>query len=151
MKSADSVNSGIQFDRQYLREVYVDDSEDAPLSEHLHAVLDVRWRLNAAHTKCAVQMEAMFSEVEDPTPEQVRVRIVLEALFSAPGEASVKLSSFARVQAPVIMMPFLREHVAAITSRTRMGQLLINPLNLSRAMAKADEQEQVEATAKPER
>ena len=61
-----------------------------------------------------------------------------------PGERGMGLEAFLQHSGPALIMPFLREVVANLTSRSRLGQILFPPINVVALV------EDGEKTAKPD-
>jgi preprotein translocase subunit SecB len=68
-----------------------------------------------------------------PAPAQLPygVRVVASGYFSAKGDlGEEEVQKFAKLNAPVIMWPYMREYVHRVTADARFGPLRLNPVNL---------------------
>lgn len=134
--------SGIRFDWVLVREVvFVDGSSgtigkaatDQPVDLQISALLSEDG--SSCRVSLGVRIEIPALESEQPTELRVRV----EGQFSSVGVTSIPMSEFSRIQAPVILLPFAREAIATVSGKTRIGQLLINPLNLAAVLGGAEQ------------
>lgn len=128
--------SGYTFERVYtnhqsLRVVPRSDSlpKDSPL------LFGWDWRrLSEGHFEVTVQF-GLDPSVERPE----EVRVTLSGRFAPEGESQeVPLESFAQFHAPAILMPFVREAVASLTTRGFFGSVLLPPINVQVLMDNKD-------------
>lgn len=54
------------------------------------------------------------------------------------GKENLSLDKFADINAPILLVPFLREILSNITSRTPLPHLLLPPINISALRKKAE-------------
>lgn len=60
-----------------------------------------------------------------------RFQLELTGIFETiKGEENLDLGQFAKVNAPALLMPFAREIISNITSRTPLPHLLLPPINI---------------------
>ena len=60
-----------------------------------------------------------------------RFQLELTGIFETiEGEENLDLEQFAKVNAPALLMPFAREVISNITSRTPLPHLLLPPINI---------------------
>lgn len=128
--------SGYNFERVYTNHQSsraVAKSSDLAPEPSLFFGWDWR-RLSEGHFEVTVQLGI------DPSaqrPEEIRV--TLSGRFSPTGIAQeVPLESFVRFHAPAILMPFVRDAVASLTTRGFFGQLLLPPMNVQLLMESQD-------------
>lgn len=125
-------DSGYNFDWIYVREIsFVDDVSDETSAERTFPVdLEVDSRTRDDRAACRVIFRLTCNETMEDGSVRCSLRIVTEAQFSLVGEPTVAIETFAVRQAPVLMLPLVREHLATISSKTRFGQILLNPLRM---------------------
>lgn len=126
--------SGISFDWVVVRELrFVDNpdsSETGPLGD-LTVSLSIQKKVAADGSWCRTILRVKLDPPDD-APEAFRVLLAsVEGNFTAQGNAVVDMETFSRRQAPVILMPFVREALASATSKSRFGQLLLPPINVT--------------------
>ncbi|WP_337043657.1 protein-export chaperone SecB [Emticicia sp. 17c] len=56
---------------------------------------------------------------------------------------NIGLESFAKINAPAIIFPFIREHIASLSSKARLPLLLLPPLNFVKIVEDSEKQELV--------
>lgn len=132
-------SAGLQIDWVLVRELRFEDVPNPPdmigqgLPAPLQADLQVRGLVNDEKTGCRVYLRIAFGE-QDTTGALPKVVAAVEGQFRVVGApASVDLKEFAEVQGPAILYPFLRDAVATATGKTRLGQILLAPINLMAA------------------
>lgn len=144
--------SGINFDWVIVREIrFVDNPQytSRPKLRDLRADISVDTHVADDKSWCGVLLRlTLHPPAEQPDTFQV-LAVVLEARFSLASETpTVDLTQFSKVQAPAILMPFVREEIAAATAKSRFGQLLLPPLNVVALMQESDrEQPKLEAAS----
>jgi preprotein translocase subunit SecB len=75
-----------------------------------------------------IRLTAKLME-KNPNPP-VKIEVVISATFTAEGKDNFPLQDFAKINAPAILFPFLREVIADITMRSKYPPLLLNPANV---------------------
>jgi preprotein translocase subunit SecB len=86
------------------------------------------------------QFEVTLQFGVDPSSERPEeIRVTLSGRFTAAGPSQeVPLESFVRFHAPAILMPFVRDAVAALTARGFFGTFLLPPINVQSLMDRQD-------------
>jgi hypothetical protein len=59
------------------------------------------------------------------------IRFSMLGHFAKVGDTPLAFAEFARINAPVLMFPFMRELVVALTSRSDGGTVVLPPVNLA--------------------
>jgi preprotein translocase subunit SecB len=123
--------TGVRIDWLYVREVvFVDDPDKygrEPLPEAA-ARIDVRQQAADDQRSCRVYLRISFG---DDDSLGLQLSAAVEAQFSLMGEESaVNIEEFMMRQGPVILMPFLRDALATATSKSRIGTVLLPPINV---------------------
>lgn len=137
MSASTSGESGYRFDWVLIREIHFSDSakaaEAAPVKD-VPVDLNIEALISSEGRSCRVSLSVSFQLAAEGNERAPELRTKVEGQFSAVGETSVSMEEFARVQAPAILLPFVREAVATISGKTRVGQILLNPMNLAAAL-----------------
>lgn len=124
--------SGIRFERAIVKEICFIDALDSdhgdPANRELNVALDLTSRVSDDGTNCLTTISLALESVSG---NFVELKAKIEGHFKLDRpDPSVNLEEFSQKQAPAILMPFLRAEVAAATSRSRFGQILIPPINV---------------------
>jgi preprotein translocase subunit SecB len=80
-------------------------------------------------------------EIAPPPGEKLlfELSVTIQGIFEQEESATLKLEEFAKLQAPAILFPFVRETIHSMTSRTPYGPILLKPINVAAALAAAKE------------
>lgn len=137
--------SGINFDWVVVRELrFIDNPEalgpDRP--KDMRAELEVEASVHSNGAACTTALRLILRPPsEDPEQFEI-ISATVEGHFSATdGEPAVPMDVFSETQAPAILMPFLRQQIALVTSHSRFGQILVPPLNVGAIMRERQEQQ----------
>jgi len=128
--------SGYNFESIYSNHqslLLVAKSSDLPTESNLLFGWD--WRLlSDSHFEVTVQFGI------DPTIDRTEeIRVTMCGRFTPVGDRQeVPLESFVQYHAPAILMPFIRDAVANLTSRGFFGSLLLPPINVQVLMEQRD-------------
>ena len=57
------------------------------------------------------------------------VRIKMIGVFEKEGETDLSIDDFARINAPAIIYPYIREHLSNLTTKAAVGTILLAPYN----------------------
>lgn len=130
--------TGINFEWVYVRELrFVDNLNeyDRDQFRQLEVDLQLSSEISEDNTQAKVLMGLTLRPPEkDPDLFQT-LSAKIEAGFSVLDEGDepvVGMEEFVRRQAPAILLPFLRQEIAEATAKTRFGQLLLPPINVSK-------------------
>ena len=69
-----------------------------------------------------------FSQTFENTTE-FSVRIKMIGVFEKQGETDLSIDDFARINAPAIIYPYIREHLSNLTTKAAVGTILLAPYN----------------------
>lgn len=129
--------SGIRFDWMFVRELRFADNPSSYEHERLET-LQADLHLDSDVSEDGRKARVRLGLTVRPTPGQKALFQALsakiEAGFSVPeeNEPSVSMDEFVRLQAPAILLPFVRQEIALATSQSRLGQVLLAPINLTK-------------------
>ena len=148
--------SALQFSRVWVREaVFVDDesSQDAITPQDIKEVgitLEVKLAFSENRDRAMVTLRA---SLEPPASQRyfVKLSAAVEGAFTvASGSDPQLLERFASLQAPVILLPYLRQVFSELTAQSRIGALVLPPLNMAEVMqAMQAKMEKSQASANP--
>ena len=57
------------------------------------------------------------------------VKIKMIGVFEKQGESDLSIDDFARINAPAIIYPYIREHLSNLTTKAAVGTILLAPYN----------------------
>jgi preprotein translocase subunit SecB len=60
------------------------------------------------------------------------------------GDDQSKLNAFARGQAPVLLLPYLRAVISSITAQSRMGAIVLPPINMVQIIERMQSSTEIE-------
>ena len=123
--------TGIRFDSMVVRELSFRDTDGAPEgpAEGLALTRDVTVDLTDDMQRCRTTLSLSLGSLAS----QFEVlKAAVEGVFSLErSDGTADLKEFGRQQAPAILMPFVRTEIASLTARTRLGQVLLPPINVA--------------------
>lgn len=138
--------AGLTFDWLVVRELrFVDDPAEAnsrSLSQ-MEAELDIKTALSPEGRSCRCMVRVTL---RPPTggpgiPFQILTAAVEGQFSVAEGQTpTVNLEGFAKLQAPAILMPFVREAIAMLTRGSRFGSVLLPPINVVAVVEEMEKQ-----------
>ncbi len=150
--------SELQFERVWIREAtFLDiEGEQTPVPPTDQAASGIHLEVKIGYApqgdRAVVQLRATL----EPNPEQrffLKLSAAVEGAFSLRGQLDRKrLEAFATVQAPVLLVPYLRQAITMLTAQSRVGAIVLPPLNMleiTKAMRGDDAQAPVAAPARP--
>jgi len=148
--------SALQFSRVWVREaVFVDDesSQDAVAPQDikdLGITLEVKLAFSENRDRAMVTLRA---SLEPPAAQRyfVKLSAAVEGAFTVSSGSDPKLlERFASMQAPVLLLPYLRQVFSELTAQSRLGALVLPPLNMAEVMqAMQAKMEKSQASANP--
>ncbi len=128
--------SALRFERVWVREatfVDVEETELAPTNEleGIEILLDVKVTYGDGGDRAFVTVRATL---EPPADKRLFAKLTaaVEGVFTlrdAPDRTV--LAGFASLQAPVLLVPYLRETITSLTAQSRLGPVLLPPLNMA--------------------
>lgn len=129
--------SALRFERVYVTEAaFVDaEGEREPVpSQELEGIgiqLDVKVLFSESGDRAFVTLRANL----EPPPDRrlfAKLAAAVEGVFSLRHETNREaLAGFASLQAPVLLVPYLRETLTSLTAQSRLGPVLLPPLNMA--------------------
>jgi preprotein translocase subunit SecB len=63
--------------------------------------------------------------------EVISIQVTTTGVFKRHGESALDEDTFKKVNAPAIIYPFVREHIATIAVKSGIGSLLLPPINFT--------------------
>ncbi len=85
---------------------------------------------NPGDSKFIVQVTVKISGTVDEK-EVVSIEVTTTGVFQRHGESALDEDTFKKVNAPAIIYPFVREHIATIAVKSGIGSLLLPPINFT--------------------
>lgn len=80
-----------------------------------------------------VMIEILWEEKNKNTQQkEIEAKIKMVGVFRYYDKTSVKVEDFAKVNAPAIIFPFVREHLANLSLRAGIPPILLPPVNFVR-------------------
>lgn len=147
--------SALRFERVWVREATFVDAEGEQTSiasrelEGVEIQLDVRVTFSDAEDRAYVTLRASLEPPAD-RPLFSRLSAAVEGVFSLRQQPNRDvLASFASLQAPVLLVPYLRETLTSLTAQSRLGPVLLPPLNMAEVIKAMQAQVVVAADATP--
>jgi preprotein translocase subunit SecB len=128
---ATPTDSGFTFDRVWVRTVRFDDTgiEVQPGKRQAELELGVSIDVPEDNSQAVVSL-TITVKPKDPN-EFNPFEVTVEGRFRPTAEEHrAKLKEFVNRQGAALLVPFARELIANVTMRSRMGALLIPPLNV---------------------
>jgi preprotein translocase subunit SecB len=103
----------------------------------LNLVLDskISRLLNADKTKLIIKF---LMQVEDKE-KTIKILCVMVGVFSQEKEGSVTLEEYAKIHAPSLLFPYIRENVSNVTMKAGMPPIVLPPMNLVKLINEAKE------------
>lgn len=122
---------GIVFQGVYLTELHFRLAAKGPEELRYDLALDVSSKIEDGEDGgkrlfITLRADPMSHLAEKP----FEMRIVLVGVFEAVRDSNLPLEEFAEKQAPALLVPYLREVIANITSRSTCPALVLPPLNV---------------------
>ncbi len=128
--------SALRFERVWVREAAFQDIENAndPVSPQDHVNVEIRIEVKAAYSARGDQaFVTVRASLEPPAGQKLfqQLSAAVEGAFSVRGNLDrERLEGFATTQAPVLLLPYLRQLVTSLTAQSRVGAVIIPPLNM---------------------
>lgn len=93
---------------------------------------DDSYTINGSQLVVKQSGTVILNSESNPDLQQLRVEVVLEAIFTYDKSPNISPESFADEYAPAILFPYLREAVSRLTSNVApFGPVLIPPTNMN--------------------
>lgn len=128
--------SALRFERVWVREAsFVDSGGDQspPTKDELKRIgigIEVKVEGVESGDRAYVTVRATL----EPPPETalfIKLSAAVEGAFSVePGTDPERLRSFTALQAPVLLLPYLRQVITSLTAQSRIGALVMPPINM---------------------
>ena len=128
--------SALRFERVWVREATfldVEGDQSAPPPQELEGVgiqLEVKVAYSEQGDRAFVTLRA---SLESPADKRFFLKLAasVEGAFTLRRGADPKLlQTFATVQAPVLLVPYLRQVITNLTAQSRVGAMVLPPLNM---------------------
>ena len=118
--------------------------------------VEIRIEVRAAYSAQGDQAFVTVRATLEPPPGQrlfQQLSAAVEGAFSVRGALDrERLEGFATTQAPVLLLPYLRQVISTLTAQSRVGSVIIPPLNMleiTKAMKAQAKERPVVIAAKP--
>jgi preprotein translocase subunit SecB len=89
-------------------------------------------KLDEGSNKFGVFMEASISGKQNDV-EVFTAKVILAGIFIKEGEGELDIETFTKINGPAMLFPFLREHIATNSLKAGMSNVLLQPLNFTKA------------------
>jgi preprotein translocase subunit SecB len=154
---SDDQLSALQFERVWVREAtFLDvEGEHAPVPPQDIADVPIHLEVKVNYTAQGDRAYVMLRASLDPPTERrlfLKLSAAVEGAFLLRGPADLpRLQGFATTQAPVLLVPYLRQVITMLTAQSRVGAMVLPPLNMveiTKAMRSPATGERVESPVK---
>jgi len=108
---------------EFKRAIEVHEGSDAKPEVHI----DVNHEINGADIRCNVELK--YSSSFEGNVE-LSSRILMQGVFKQVGNPELAIETFAKFNAPAIIFPFLREHLASQTLKALLRPVVLPPINI---------------------
>lgn len=71
----------------------------------------------------------IFLNVKAKMGEDCSITVTMAGIFEYTNNPIIPIEYFAKVNGPAILYPFVREHIASISTKANIGQILLPPIN----------------------
>jgi len=138
--------TGLLFDWVITREQRFIDSADRIGSEQplgLRAGIEISRKIDEEGKWCRVRVRVQLDPPENEPQTFVHLSAAVEGQFSLTEESELSVEdveNFAKHQAPAILMPFARTAIASATTGSRLGVILMPPINVASLTEVIEEQ-----------
>ena len=128
--------SALRFERVWVREAVFHDVENThdAVSPKDHVNVEIRIEVRATYSARGDQAFVTVRAVLEPPSGQKlfqQLSGAVEGAFSVRGNLDrERLEGFATTQAPVLLLPYLRQLLTSLTAQSRVGAVIIPPLNM---------------------
>lgn len=146
--------SALRFERVWVREAtFVDyEGEQTPGSARDFEGVGIQIEVKVVYTEDGERaLVTLRASLEPPAKDKLFVKLSasVEGAFTVRQGTDPKLlQTFANVQAPVLLVPYLRSVITGLTSQSRAGAIIIPPLNMVE-VTKAIQAQAAKATETP--
>ncbi|HET7586444.1 MAG TPA: protein-export chaperone SecB [Gemmatimonadaceae bacterium] len=132
---------GIVFRSVYVERIRFDDLPDGVTRPDDFQYLIGIQRTHLEHPDAAEVTVRLRITATGPDFAKFGVEVGVVGRFEPdPASPNLSLTDFANHQAPALVMPFVRELIANITARSRVGPILLPPINIL-ALAQREEEQ----------
>ena len=114
---------------EFKRSVEVHENADAKPSVNI----DVTHGINGNDIRCSVELK--YSSSYEGVVE-VSSRILMQGVFKRVGNPELSIETFTKSNAPAIIFPFLREHLASQTLKALLRPVVLPPVNIKALSSK---------------
>lgn len=127
----------LRFERVWVREAAFVDAEGelTPLTAGELKGLGIDLELKVAYSPNRDQAHVTLRATLRPPPGKdwfQKLSAAVEGAFAvSPGAEKDRLEQFATLQAPVLLVPYVREVITTLTAQSRLGALILPPLNMA--------------------
>lgn len=128
--------SGYIFENIILTESIFYRADEIDFSKEIKTEMNIETGLarNNEAILCKVTLE-FKAQLEES--EVLKGKASMTGIFKQLGTPTLSPEEFCKVNAPAIIFPFIREHIASVTAKAGMMPILIHPVNFA-ALAKQE-------------
>ncbi len=101
---------------------------DIKINDHIKDVINI----NVEHrqdNRILFVILTMNFELKDKEKVYIEAKIAMLGIFEIPEEPVLPEEDFAKINAPAIIFPFVREHLANVSIKAGLQPILIQPIN----------------------
>lgn len=136
-------HSALQFDRVWVREVtFIDNPEETEPTQASAAELGIRLEVSLRFSEDNRLSFVTLRAVLDPPsgkPLFTKLTAAVEGLFRMSDGDPQRLQEFSRLQAPVLLLPYLRTAISTMTAESRLSAVILPPLNMTQLVHRMNE------------
>lgn len=143
--------SALAFNSVWTREaIFIDTAEEYQPASAIDICRDVTVRLEVTVKLADLGRRAFVrlrAQVDPPAAVAAfsKLSAAVEGVFSLfDGDDQSKLNAFARGQAPVLLLPYLRAVISSITAQSRMGAIVLPPINMVQIIERMQSSTEIE-------
>ena len=150
MKIGTEHQDKITFERVWVREAVFRDVRDVfdppgvakQKLEDLNVLLQVGVQLQEETGSAFVTVRCSLDPGNERAPF-AELSVAVEGHFTIPDSTGqARLTEFARSQAPILLFPYVRQAISSLTVTTRLGGLVLPPVNMQQVVAAMKRQEE---------
>ena len=144
-----SEQPGIRFERVFLTELNFSVAKKIPEKLSYELGIDYNGSLTPKENPDTLFAEIKVNLAEDVSEPPFIFNFKLVGIFKQiKGKENLSLEEFSKKQAPALLIPYVREIISNITSRTSLPVLIIPPINVFALLEKKGSDAKVETSEK---
>ena len=97
-------------------------------SDEFSSNIDIKSGYNIEDNKLLVMLEIEFY-AGIPEKKQIIISVKMLGVFKKLNTEGISIDKFAKINAPAIIFPFIREHIATLSLKAGIYPILLPPIN----------------------